>query len=67
MKYLYTRAGCTGCAKRRAELKEQGIPFEERNGERILGTPGETDMVDVEAMAEYMFHDQVFPVEFDVD
>jgi len=43
MIYLYSKEMCGACEAREKELKEAGIPFEKREGERILDPVDEID------------------------
>lgn len=54
---------CSECEKRKQELKEQGLPHEIRDGERLKGGHKDWDDVDLDALVKFTMQDRTFPVE----
>lgn len=63
VKYIYTSDCCPKCVSLKEKYKSEGIPFEERNSERIR-TP--IDAVDLEALVNASMCNMELPVEVDL-
>lgn len=65
-KYLYTKKTCSTCDKAKAWLKEAGVRFIERSGDRLDLDPRIFDNVDEEAFLQLQRQDLTFPIEIDM-
>ena len=57
---------CSACAALKKKLKEEGIRFIDRNGDRLDLDPRIFDSVDKEAFLQLQMQNLTFPVEIDI-
>ncbi len=59
MRYLYSKNGCGKCEVMKREFEDQGIPYEERDAERITSP---RDTIDAEAFVQAAHQNMELPV-----
>lgn len=63
MKYIYTAENCPKCESLKKKYKAEGVPFIERNADRIKRPD---DEIDREALVQASMQNMELPVEVDM-
>lgn len=66
MKYIYTKDMCSACDSLKNKYKEGGVPFVEREGERLALDFRLMDSIDKEGFVTLQMQNLTFPVEVDI-
>lgn len=66
MKFIYTKPECIACIELKARLDNEGVEYEERDGDRLIN-PGENkDVIDIDGLTIFSIQNRTLPVVVEV-